>query len=157
MGLAWTDHDRVIKALIDEAAPQLVAEPGIGYVTAAMLYIAWSHPGRCRNEAAYARLGGAAPVPANSGQTQHRYRLNRRGDRQLNRALYTVALTRLRYDEQTRAYKARRQSEGKTDREINRCLKRYIARRVYRLLEHQTQPETPLDRTEKHRFSNCVP
>lgn len=140
-------HDRALKALIDEAAPQLVAEPGIGYVTAAKFYVAWSHPGRCRNEAAYARLGGASPVPATSGQNQDRHRLNRRGDRQLNHALYIVAVTRLRFDAETKAYKAKRLAEGKTDREINRCLKRYIARRVWRLLEHQTTPDKPLDRT----------
>ncbi|MCP3880193.1 MAG: IS110 family transposase [Sulfitobacter sp.] len=139
-------HDHAIKTLVDEAAPQLVAQPGIGYVTAAMLYIAWSHPGRCRNEAAYARLGGVAPVLANSGQPQDRHRLNRRGDRQLNKALYIVAMTRLRYDDETKAYRDRRRAQGKTDREINRCLKRYIARRVWRLLEHHS-PETALDRT----------
>ena len=140
-------HNAALKTLVDEAAPQLVAEPGIGYTTAAMLLVAWSHPGRCRNEAAYARLGGASPVPANSGQNQDRHRLNRRGDRQLNRALYTVALTRLRHDDRTTTYKAKRLSEGKTDREITRCLKRYIARRVWRLLEHQTEPLKLLDRT----------
>ena len=86
-------HDTAMKQLIDEAAPQLVAEPGIGHVTAAMFYIAWSHPGRCRNEAAFARLGGAAPLPATSGQSQDRHRLNRSGDRQLNTALFTVALS----------------------------------------------------------------
>ncbi len=83
-------HDTAMRQLIDAAAPQLVAEPGIGHVTAAMFYIAWSHPGRCRNEAAFARLGGAAPLPATSGQSQDRHRLNRGGDRQLNRALFVV-------------------------------------------------------------------
>jgi len=71
-------HDTAMKQLIDQAAPQLVAEPGIGHVTAATFYIAWSHPGRCRNEAAFARLGSAAPLPATSGQSQDRHRLNRR-------------------------------------------------------------------------------
>jgi transposase len=135
-------HDTAMKQLVDEAAPQLVAEPGIGYVTAAMFYIAWSHPGRCRNEAAYARLGGAAPLPATSGQSQDRHRLNRRGDRQLNQALYIVALTRACHHKPTQAYRAKRRAEGKTDREIRRCLKRYIARRVWRLLEHQPTPKT---------------
>ncbi len=140
-------HDAAIKALIDEAAPQLVSQPGIGYVTAAMFYIAWSHHGRCRNEAAYARLGGASPIPATSGQNQDRHRLNQRGDRQLNHALYIVALSRIRSDPETKTYKAKRLSEGKTDREITRCLKRYIARRVWRLLEHQTEPLKLLDGT----------
>jgi transposase len=131
-----TVHDAAMKQLIDEAAPQLVAEPGIGYVTAAMLYVAWSHAGRCRNEAAYARLAGVAPLPATSGQSQNRDRLNRGGDRQLNNALYVVAIARTNYHQPTRDYRDKRRSEGKTDREIRRCLKRYIARRVWRLLEH---------------------
>jgi len=134
-------HHQALIGLVDQAAPQLVAEVGIGPITAAAFYIAWSHPGRCRNEAAYARLGGVSPIPATSGQTQDRHRLNRRGDRQLNKALHHVAVTRLRCHPPTRAYKQRRSAEGKTDREIRRCIKRYIARRVWRLLEHQP-PQT---------------
>ena len=130
------DHDRVLKQLLDEAAPQLIAERGIGHATAAAFYLAWSHPGRCRNEAAYARLSGTAPIDATSGQTQNRHRLNRGGDRQLNRALYLVAITRRRCCPTTKAYIARRTSEGMTEREAIRCLKRYIARRIWRLLEH---------------------
>ena len=137
-----TTHAQALTSLVDQAVPQLVAEIGIGPITAAAFYIAWSHPGRCRNEAAYARLAGASPIPVTSGQTQQRHRLNRRGDRQLNKALHQVAVTRLRCDPATQAYKKRRASEGKTDREIRRCLKRYIARKVWRLLEHQTPPET---------------
>ncbi len=136
-----TLHTKALVGLVDQAAPQLIAEVGIGPVTAAGFYIAWSHPGRCRNEAAYARLGGAAPILVTSGQTQDRHRLSRRGDRQLNKALHQVAVTRLRCHEPTQAYKARRSAEGKTDREIRRCIKRYIARRVWRLLEHQP-PQT---------------
>ena len=137
-----TNHEKALTSLVDQAAPQLVAQVGIGPVTAAAFYIAWSHPGRCRNEAAFARLAGVAPIPVNSGQTQDRHRLNRRGDRQLNRALHLVAVTRIRCDPQTQAYRKRRSSQGKTDREIRRCLKRYIARRVWRLLENQTPPKT---------------
>ena len=103
-----------------------------------MFIIAWSHPGRCRSEAAYARLAGVAPLPANSGQSQDRHRLNRYGDRKLNRACHMVALVRMHHHEPTKAYIARRRAEGKTDREIRRCLKRYIARNVWRLLEHQS-------------------
>jgi transposase len=132
------DHDRVIKQLLDEAAPQLVAERGVGYVTAAEFYLAWSHPGRCRSEAAYARLRGTSPVPATSGQNQTRHRLNRGGDRQLNRALHLVAVTKRRCDPATRAYIARRVAQGKTEREANRCIKRFLARRVWRLLEHNS-------------------
>lgn len=131
-------HDKAMKDLLATAAPQLLAEFGIGHVTAALIFIAWSHPGRCRNEAAFARLGGVAPIPVTSGQNQDRHRLNPRGDRQLNMALYIVAITRLRTDPTTQAYRDKRRTEGKTDREITRQLKRYIARRVWRLLEHQT-------------------
>lgn len=138
------EHDRALKTLLRQAAPQLLAEHGIGHVSASAFYIAWSHPGRCRNEAAYARLAGVAPIEATSGQNQTRHRLCRRGDRQLNRALYTVAITRARTCPTTRAYIDRRTAEGKTEREAIRCLKRYIARRVWRLLEH---PELHLDNT----------
>ena len=79
-------------------------------------------------------LGGAAPIPASSGQTV-RVRLNRSGDRQLNQALHLIVLTRLRYYSATRAYAQRRRAEGKTNREIRRCLARYVARQLYRLLE----------------------
>jgi transposase len=104
---------------------------------AATVLCACSHPGRCRSDAAFAMLRGAAPIPASSGQTI-RVRLNRSGDRQLNQALYTAVLTRLRTDPATRAYATRRRSQGKTNREIKRCLVRYVARQLYRLLE--TQP-----------------
>ena len=104
---------------------------------AATVLCAWSHPGRIHSEAAFAMLAGVAPIPANSGQVTNRYRLNRYGDRQLNRALHTIVLSRIRYDQATRDYVARRTSEGKTTREIKRCLKRYIARDLYRLLEHR--------------------
>ena len=109
------EHDRALKQLLHDAAPQLIAERGIGYVTAAQFYIAWSHPGRCHSEAAFARLGGTSPVPTTFGQNQTRHRLNRGGDRQLNRALYLVAVTKQRCDPATRAYIARRTAEGKTD------------------------------------------
>lgn len=117
---------------------------GVGPIVAATVLCAWSHPGRLRSEAAFAMLAGTAPVPANSGQISNRYRLNRHGDRQLNRAIHTIALTRLRHDPTTRAYAARRTSQGKNPKEIRRCLKRYIARDLYRHLEN---PPTPLDRT----------
>jgi transposase len=86
-------------------------------------------------------LAGVAPIPASSGMTT-RHRLNRSGDRQLNRALHVVALSRSRFDQPTREYISRRRTEGKTDREIRRCLKRYIARQLYRQLE---SGPTPLD------------
>jgi len=84
-------------------------------------------------------LAGVAPIPANSGQTTTRWRLNRAGDRQLNYALHTIALSRIRYDDRTRGYIERRTAQGKTIREARRCLKRYIARDLYRLLKHSPQ------------------
>jgi transposase len=123
-----------IREIVEDWFPSLLDLPGVGSITAAQILIAWSHPGRIRSEAAFASLAGAAPIPASSGQTI-RFRLNRAGDRQLNRALHTIALTRLRTDPDTKAYAARRTAEGKTPREIKRCLKRAIARQIYRHLE----------------------
>lgn len=133
------DHERAILAIIRSWRPELLDEQGVGPIVAAVVLCAWSHPGRCRNEAAFANLAGVAPIPASSGQTT-RHRLNRCGDRQLNRALHVIVLSRLRYDPATRAYAERRRAEGKTDREIKRCLKRYIARDLYKLLEHPPSP-----------------
>jgi transposase len=127
-------HEREILAIVGSWRPDLLDHHGVGPIVAAVVLCAWSHPGRCRNEAAFANLAGVAPIPASSGQTT-RHRLNRCGDRQLNRALHVIAICRLRYDPTTRAYAERRRAEGKTDREIRRCLKRYIARQLYRQLE----------------------
>jgi len=125
-----------ILAQVRALAPQLLEEPGVGPIVAAQLLVAWSHPGRVRSEAAFARLAGVAPVPASSGQTR-RQRLSRGGDRQLNRALHTVILHRRQHDPQTRDYIARRIAEGKSRREATRLLKRYLARHLYRLLQNQ--------------------
>ena len=126
--------DREITSLVDELAPGLRDEPGIGPISAAQVLIAWSHPGRIRSEAAFARIAGAAPIPATTGQTVH-HRLDRGGDRQLNRALHTIALSRRqRRHPATIAYIERRIAEGKTSREATRCLKRYTARHLYRRL-----------------------
>lgn len=132
-------HEKAILAAIKSWRPDLLDEQGVGPIVAATILCAWSHPGRFRDEAAFANLAGVAPIPASSGLTT-RYRLNRCGDRQLNRALHVVVLSRLRYDPATRAYAERRRAEGKTDREIKRCLKRYAARQLFRLLEN---PPTP--------------
>jgi transposase len=128
------DHEHAIQTIVRGWRPDLLELPGVGPINAATVLTAWSHPGRCRNDAAFAMLAGAAPIPASSGKTV-RYRLNRAGDRQLNRALHNITLSRLRYDPDTRAYAERRRGEGKTDRDIKRCLKRYIARQLYRQLE----------------------
>jgi transposase len=131
-------HEKAIAAIVRSWRPDLLDHIGIGTIVAATVLCAWSHPGRIHSEAAFAMLAGVAPIPATSGQTTTRHRLNRHGDRQLNRALHTIALTRIRHDPATRDYVARRTAEGKTSREIKRCLKRYIARDLYRLLEHNT-------------------
>jgi transposase len=133
-------HEKDILALVRSWRPDLLAQPGIGPIVAATILCAWSHPGRIRSEAAFAMLAGAAPIPATSGQATTRHRLNRYGDRQLNRALHTAVLSRLRYHPATQAYATRRTTEGKTPREIKRCLKRYLARDLYRLLETQPNP-----------------
>lgn len=137
------DLESELEELINAAAPELLAMTGVGVITAAQIVVSWSHAGRLRSEAAFAALAGAAPIPASSGQTT-RHRLNRSGDRQLNWALHTIVLSRLTHDPDTKAYAARRTAEGKTPREIKRCLKRALARRLYRLLEASAaQAETP--------------
>jgi transposase len=131
------DHRQAILELVRAWRPDLLTRTGVGPIVAATVLCAWSHPGRCRSDAAFAMLGGAAPIPASSGQTI-RVRLNRSGDRHLNQALHLIVLTRLRYDPATRVYAQRRRAQGKTNREIRRCLVRYVARQLYRQLE--TQP-----------------
>ena len=123
-----------LRELVMVMAPALLTQPGIGPINAAQLLISWSHPGRFRSEAAFAMLAGAAPVQASSGQVV-RHRLNRGGDRQLNRALHTIVMPRQTHHEPTRAYTSRRIAQGKSEREIRRCLKRTVARQLYRLLE----------------------
>ncbi len=126
---------REIETITRRIAPQLLDQPGVGPHAAAQLVLSWSHQGRISSEAAFAPLAGAAPIPASSGQTI-RYRLDRSGDRKLNRALHMILVTRKRSHPATIAYIERRLREGKTRREANRCLKRYLARNLYRLLEH---------------------
>lgn len=126
------NHAR-LSAITSDLAPGLTSRHGIGPVTAAQAIVSFSHPGRCRNDAAFARLAGTSPIEASSGQTT-RHRLNRGGDRALNAAIHTIALTRMRSCPRTRAYVARRTAQGRTTREIRRCLKRYIARELYRTL-----------------------
>ncbi len=126
---------REIETLTHKLAPQLLDQPGVGPHAAAQLVLSWSHQGRITSEAAFARLAGAAPIPASSGQTI-RHRLDRSGDRKLNRALHMILVTRKRTHPATIAYIERRLQEDKTRREANRCLKRYLARSLYRLLEH---------------------
>ena len=124
---------RQITGLVTPTAPELLDLPGVGAVTAAVVLTVWSHPGRIRSEAAFAQIAGTSPIPASSGNTV-RHRLNRGGDRRLNRALNTIVLTRMRTDPDTRAYIERRLAEGKTSKEIRRCLKRYVSRQIFRTL-----------------------
>lgn len=150
LALAVREADRQLRlnrkqlqAIVAELAPGLMAHHGIGPVSAAQAVVSFSHPGRCRNEAAFAALAGTSPLPASSGRTV-RHRLNRSGDRALNRAVHTIALTRMRSCPRTRAYVTRRTAEGKSSREIRRCLKRYIARKLYRTLtQAMTAEPTP--------------
>jgi transposase len=135
-----------IKALIEAHCPQLLAEHGCGTVTAAIIIGHTAGATRFPTDACFARHAGTAPIPASSGNTK-RYRLHRGGDRQLNRALHIIALSRARTDPLTRAYLDRRHSEGKTKREAIRCLKRHLARRIWRLLYTTIEAAPPRDRS----------
>ena len=126
--------DRSLKQLTERAAARLLQQFGIGTQTAATLMItAGDNPERLHNEAAFAALCGVSPLQASSGKTV-RHRLNRGGDRAANNALWTIAMVRMRSEERSRAYVARRTAEGLSHKEIQRCLKRYIAREIYPLL-----------------------
>ena len=113
------EHEQQIRAIVRSWRADLLNETGIGPIVAATVLCAWSHSGRVRDEAAFAMLAGVAPLPANSGKVTTRYRLNRYGDRQLNRALHTIVLARQRYDQATKDYTNRRTAEGKTPARSN--------------------------------------
>ena len=138
-----TDIHRSLAELTAQAAPELLARPGVGpQVAAQLLVTAGDNPERLASEASFAHLTGVAPIPASSGQ-RHRHRLNRGGDRAANNALYTVALSRMRYDQRTRAYVERRTTEGLSKKDIIRCLKRAIAREMYQVLTAPPAVLTP--------------
>jgi transposase len=146
LALALREAGRAIKtnraqlqSIVNDIAPGLTDRRGIGPVSAAQAIVSFSHPGRCRNDAAFAALGGVSPLQASSGRTV-RHRLNRGGDRALNRAIHTIATSRMRCCPATQAYVARRTAAGKTDKEIRRCLKRYIARQLHRTLTAAMAP-----------------
>lgn len=131
------DLDVMIKAIVDELAPDLVSRTAVGYESAAQLLItAGDNPDRLVSEASFAALCGVSPIPASSGKTQ-RHRLNRGGDRAANSALHIIAIGRLRLDTTTQAYISRRVAEGHSKLEALRCLKRYIARELYYVLRHR--------------------
>ncbi len=130
--------NRLLRPLIRQTAPGLLEVFGVGFDTAAKLLVAaGDNPQRIRSEAAFAHLCGVAPIPASSGKTT-RHRLNRDGNRQANSALYHIVITRMRHDQATRTYVARRLAEGKTMGEIARILKRYAAREVFKHLPRPT-------------------
>jgi transposase len=126
--------DEQLDRLVAEAAPELVSLPAIGTDHAAtLLIVAGDNPERLGSEASFASLCGVSPIEASSGKFV-RHRLNRGGDREANRALHLICVVRMARDQRTREYVSRRTTEGKSKREIMRCLKRYIAREVYRVL-----------------------
>jgi len=129
-----TDLDQTLEQLATEQNPALAATKGVGPVTAAQLLVtAGDNPQRLRSEAAFAALCGVSPIPASSGKTT-RHRLNQGGDRQANAALHRIALVRMSYEQRTRDYVAKKRSEGRTTKEIIRCLKRAIAREIFTTL-----------------------
>lgn len=133
-------HEQALDRLVRDRAPGLMESHGIATMTVAeMLILVGDNPQRIRSEAALAKLCGVCPIPASSGKT-NRMRLNRGGNRQANAAVYRVAIVRMRDHEPTKIYAARRTAEGKTRREIVRCIKRYIVREIYRHLCTSTQP-----------------
>lgn len=129
------DLDTMIKAIINDLAPTLVRRNSIGYNSAAQLLItAGANPERLKSEASFAALCGVSPIPASSGKI-NRHRLNRGGDRAANSALHIIAICRLRCDERTQIYVAKRIADGRSKLEAIRCLKRYIAREVFHLIK----------------------
>jgi transposase len=127
--------DDTLLGLIDQTAPSLLALYGVGVDTAATLLVTvGDNPDRLHTERSWAHLCGVTPIPAGSGKTSGKVRLNRGGDRQANAALYRIVLTRMASDDQTRNYVRRRRAEGLSTREIMRCLKRYVARQTFKHL-----------------------
>ena len=128
------EHDADLERLVQARAPDLTALPGVATGTIAeLLVVLGDNPDRIRSDAAFAKLCGVCPIPASSGKTS-RHRLCRGGHRRANAALHRVAVTRMRSHPPTIAYVRRRIAEGKSTREIRRCLKRYIAREIFRHL-----------------------
>ena len=141
--------DAQLERLVAQATPVLLALPGVGINHAAtLLVLAGDNPQRLKSEASFASLCGVSPIEASSGKVV-RHRLNRGGNRDANRALHMICVVRMGCDRRTRSYVARRTAEGKSKREIMRCLKRYIAREVYRVLLSSTTVEPSPSRSER--------
>jgi len=131
------DLDTMLTELVTDTAPSLVGLFGVGTDTAATLLVAArDNPDRLRSERSWAHLCGVSPIPAGSGKTDGRHRLNRGGDRQANAAFYRIVLTRMSQDPRTKTYVTRRREEGKNTAEIMRCLKRYVARETFKHPQH---------------------
>lgn len=138
-----TELDGQLVRLVAEVAPGLISLPAIGtHHAATLLVVAGDNPERLNKEASFASLCGVSPIEASSGKVV-RHRLNRGGNRDANRALHMICVVRMGADRRTREYVARRTAEGKSKWEIMRCLKRYIAREVYRVLVPPTTPPSP--------------
>lgn len=131
-----TANEADLLDIVREATPTLLEMPGIGPVNAAIVLTAWSHPGRIHSEAAFAKLAGVAPLQIASGNRDE-HRLNRTGDRQLNKALHSIARNRMIHHAETRTYYERRTAEGLSKARIRRCLKRSIAKQLFKHLEQQ--------------------
>lgn len=139
------EHDRLLANLTKQTSPTLCDAFGIGADTAAeMLIIFGDNPDRIRSEAALAKLCGACPVPASSGQIT-RHRLYRGGHRQANAALYRTAIVRLQHHQPTIDYAIRRTAEGRSKRDIIRCVKRFLAREIYQAVMADHRARTPAD------------
>jgi transposase len=134
--------ERELALLVAKVAPRLLAERGCGVLIAAKLVGEIAGVNRFATDAKLARIAGSAPIPASSGNA-HRHRLDRGGNRQINCALHRLAITKGLHDPDTAAYLARKQAEGKSRREALRCLKRYLARRVWQLLKDAQDPRQP--------------
>ncbi len=145
-----------INVLIEAQCPQLLAEHGCGTVTAAIIIGHTAGTKRFPTDACFARHAGTAPIPASSGNTQ-RHRLHRGGDRQLNRAIHIIAFSRARTDPATRAYLARKHAEGKSKAEAIRCLKRHLARRIWKLLYTTQTPAPPPVQINRSNSGNTEP
>lgn len=147
------DATAQLQDILDSYAPMLQELPGVGTDVASQLLVTLGdNQGRVKNEAQFAALTGVAPIPASSGKTS-RHRLSRGGDRQANCALHHIVLVRMNFDQKTKAYVTKRTEEGKSKREIMRCLKRYVAREIYRQITNPTPAPAVADlRPSRHEL-----
>lgn len=141
---AASEAEEAMRAIVERRWPKMLTADGMDALTAApLILLGGANPGRFGSEAAFSKACGASPLPCGSGKTAGHHRLNRGGDRQANRALTTIARCRAAHDARTREYVARKLAEGKTRRDAERCLKRFIAREVYGILLDPSLPPHP--------------